>query len=54
MAARTNFRAETVSLFQKDERTLLATQKWQSALSSEYSGEALFLSSTNHAQKVAT
>jgi len=35
-------------------RILLATQKWQSALSAKYSGEACFLSSTNHAQKVAT
>jgi hypothetical protein len=47
-------RAWTVSLFRKDERILLATQEWQSVFPAEYSGKALFLSSTNHAQKVAT
>jgi hypothetical protein len=31
----------------------LAAHKWQSALAATYSGEALFLSSTAQAQKVA-
>jgi hypothetical protein len=47
------YRQIELASVRKQRKNLLAASEWQMALSAKNAGEARFLSSTNHAQKVA-